>query len=162
MKIRTIEKRDDKRVAFIIRTCLTEYGGDHRPDTAWADPYLERFSEVYVLENNRYWVAEDADGTVVAGVGIGPIDGEPEICELQKMYCLAPWRGCGIAGELLQTALAFAQGKYRACYLENMENMSRACRFYEKNGFVLTEQTIGHTGHTGCGCHYIKDLNEGI
>lgn len=155
MKYRLIDKRDDARVAFIIRECLTEYGGDHRPDTAWADPYLDRFSEVYVLDNNRYWVAETEDGTVVAGIGVGPICGAPGIGELQKMYCLEPFRGRGVAEALLQLALNFAKAHYDALYLETMDNMLRAQRFYEKNGFVKTEETIGNTGHTGCGCHYI-------
>ena len=57
MLIRPIEKRDNLIIASIIRECLIEYGGDHREDTAWADPYLERFSEVYTLPNNAYWVA---------------------------------------------------------------------------------------------------------
>lgn len=155
MKIRPIEKKDDLRVAYIIRECLTEYGGDHRSDTAWGDPFLERFSEVYVLENNAYWVAENDEGTVIAGVGIGPVDGEEKVCELQKMYCLKEYRGTGIARELLKCALEFAKGKYDSCYLETMDNMDRAKRFYEKNGFVWTDETLGNTGHSGCQSHYI-------
>lgn len=159
MTIRTILPRDDLQVAAIVRECLTEYGGDHRPDTAWADPELEHFSRVYVRRDNHYWVAENADGTVIAGVGIGPIPGEAGICELQKMYCLAPWRGTGIAQALLDTALEFAALHYDRCYLETMDNMTRARAFYEKNGFCRTNETIGHTGHTGCGCHYILSLH---
>lgn len=156
MKIRKIERKDDAKVASIIRTCLIEYGGDHRNDTAWADPYLDRFSEVYVLENNAYWVAENGEGEVIAGVGIGPMDGVDGVCELQKMYCLSPYRGQGIAKALLDTALAFAKNYYDRCYLETMDNMDRAKRFYEKNGFVHTKETIGHTGHGGCNYHNIE------
>lgn len=158
MKIRKIEKKDDLQVASIIRECLTEYGGDHRPDTAWADPYLEHFSEVYTLPNNAYWVCENDNGTVIAGVGIGPIDGENDVCELQKMYCLKDYRGSGCAAELLSIALDFAKLHYKSCYLETLENMLRAQNFYEKHGFQLTERTIGSTGHTGCPVHYIIDL----
>lgn len=159
MIIRKIEKKDDAAVASIIRSCLTEYGGDHRSDTAWGDPYLDRFSTVYVREDNAYWVAENEAGEVVAGVGIGPIEGVPGICELQKMYCLPPYRGTGIAGELLNTALAFAKPLYSECYLETMDNMERAQHFYEKHGFKKTEETIGQTGHGGCSCHYIMQLS---
>ncbi|MBQ0001253.1 MAG: GNAT family N-acetyltransferase [Clostridiales bacterium] len=158
MKIRRIEKKDNLRVAEIIRECLTEYGGDHRTDTAWGDPYLERFSEVYVLENNAYWVAENEDGLVVAGVGIGPMDGVEGICELQKMYCIKDYRGTGIAGELLDIALEFAKKYYSRCYLETMDNMYRAQKFYEKKGFYRTSETIGSTGHDGCQSHYIIDF----
>ena len=154
MKIRLIEPKDNLTVANIIRTCLTEYGGDHRSDTAWGDPGLEHFSDVYAPEGMAYWVAESDDGTVIAGVGIGPI-GTDNDCELQKMYCLPDFRGTGIAGELLETALAFARKYYNRCYLETMENMLRAMKFYEKHGFSRTEETLGATGHNGCPVHYI-------
>lgn len=153
MKIRRIEEKDDLAIATIIRNCLIEYGGDHRTDTAWGDPNLEHFSKFYVLDDNAYWVAENDEGKVVAGVGIGPI--YEDICELQKMYCVSEYRGTGIATELLKTALDFAKEHYKACYLETMENMDRAKHFYEKNGFVYTEETVGNTGHNGCGVHYI-------
>ena len=74
-------------MAEIIRDCLTEYGCAGRMDTAWGDPYLDHLSEVYVLENNAYFVAENDEGQIVAGVGIGALDDEKGICELQKMYC---------------------------------------------------------------------------
>lgn len=154
--IRRIEQKDDARVAEIIRFCLIEYGGDHRPDTAWADPYLDRFSTVYVREDNAYWVAENDAGVVIAGVGVGPLNGAEGVCELQKMYCLPEYRGQGVAQRLLDEAFSFATNIYEACYLETMDNMDRAKAFYEKNGFVHTEETIGATGHGGCNYHYIK------
>ena len=158
MLIRRIEKKDNLVIAEIIRECLTEYGGDHRSDTAWGDPYLERFSEVYVNDNNAYWVAENENGQVIAGVGIGPIDGVDDVCELQKMYCRKQYRGTGIAQKLLDTAFEFAKGQYSRCYLETLDNMNRAKHFYEKNGFYNTKETIGNTGHDGCQSHYIKEL----
>ena len=158
MTIRKIEAKDNLRVAEIIRECLIEYGCEGKMDTAWGDPYLERFSEVYVLENNSYWVAENDQGLVVAGVGIGPLCDESSTCELQKMYCVQEYRGCGIAQELLDTALEFAKQHYKRCYLETRHNMDRAKRFYERNGFVYIDETIGCTGHGGCDYHYIKDL----
>ena len=158
MLIRPIEKKDDLVVESIIRQCLTEYGADHRDDTAWADPYLNRFSEFYTGVKDCYWVAE-VDGTVVAGTGIGPLTGAPGICELQKMYCLPEFRGKGIAQALMETALEFAGKYYESCYLETMDNMDRAKAFYEKNGFTYTPETIGATGHGGCNYHYIKKLH---
>lgn len=158
MIIRPIEKKDNLIIANIIRECLIEYGGDHRQDTAWGDPFLERFSEIYVLDNNAYWVAENDAGEVVAGVGIGPIEGVEGICELQKMYCLKEWRGNGIAGKLLNTALDFARLYYDKCYLETLDNMDRAKAFYVKNGFVNTTETIGSIGHDACQSHYIINL----
>lgn len=158
MLIRRISEKDNAQVAYIIRSCLTEFGAAGNPHTAWGDPFLDRFSEVYVRENNAYWVAENDSGTVVAGVGIGPMEGSDGICELQKMYCLKEYRGCGISQNLLDIALEFAKLHYKSCYLETLGNMTRAQRFYEKNGFVKTDATIGNTGHDACDFHYIKEL----
>ncbi len=127
-------------------------------DTAWGDPYLDHFSQVYVRTDNAYWVAENEDGIIVAGVGVGPLPGAAGVCELQKMYCLSDYRGTGIAQKLLETALEFAGRHYNQCYLETRHNMDRAKKFYEKNGFSYTAETIGSTGHGGCDYHYIKDL----
>ena len=68
--IREIEKRDDKAVEGVIRACLIEFGANHE-GTAWADPDLCRFSEIYNTDGNRYWVAQDENGKIVGGVGIG-------------------------------------------------------------------------------------------
>ncbi|MBR2801931.1 MAG: GNAT family N-acetyltransferase [Erysipelotrichaceae bacterium] len=149
--IREIRKEDDPAVEKIIRDCLIEYGADHE-GTAWADPDLCRFSEIYGREDRRYWVAE-VDGTVVAGVGIGPLEGE--ICELQKMYCRKEYRSQGISGRLLNTALQFARLHYAGCYLETLPNMTEAQRFYEAHGFRRTEKICGNTGHTACDVRYL-------
>ena len=88
--IREIEEKDNKAVEKVIRACLIEYGGNHE-GTAWADPDLGRFSEIYNSEGNKYWVIEDENGKIVGGTGIGNLGNG--ICELQKMYCLPEARG---------------------------------------------------------------------
>ncbi|MBO4297980.1 MAG: GNAT family N-acetyltransferase [Clostridia bacterium] len=155
--IRQIEPRDDAAVESIIRTCLLEFGGD-RPGTAWYDPGLGHFSQVYAVEGRRYWVAEDEAGRVAGGVGIGELPGVPGVCELQKMYCLKEARGTGAAKLLLDAAFSFARGRYRQCYLETFGNMTAAHRFYEKNGFRRIDAPLGSTGHFGCDVMYLKDL----
>ena len=45
-RIRELKPEDNRRIEYIIRTCLVEFGADHA-GTAWADPDLGRFSEVY-------------------------------------------------------------------------------------------------------------------
>lgn len=158
IRIRRSEQRDDLRIAQIVRDCLTEYGYAGRMDSAWGDPFLEHFSEVYIHDDDAYWVAENEDGLVVAGVGIGPMEGVEDVCELQKMYCIKEYRGTGIAQRLLDIALRFAKEHYSSCYLETFENMERARRFYERNGFRHTTETIGCTGHSGCDCHYVLEF----
>ena len=152
--VREIEEKDNKIIESIIRSCLTEFGAAH-DGTAWADPYLGRFSEVYVSEGNKYWVAE-AGNKIVGGVGIGRLT--DTICELQKMYCLPDARGSGIAHQLMDTALEYAKQYYRQCYLETLENMTAAQKLYEKYGFVRVFDPPVKTEHFSCNVRYIKDL----
>lgn len=154
-KIRPIEAKDNKEVETIIRNCLIEYGGNHE-GTAWADPDLCRFSEIYNTPGNCYWVAEGEDGILLGGTGIGELEGD--ICELQKMYCRPEGRGTGAAQALLNTALNYAKDYYKQCYLETLDNMIPAQKFYEKNGFRRIYETIGNTSHYCCEVKYIIDL----
>jgi len=70
--IREIRPEDNGAVEKVIRDCLIEYGANHE-GTAWADPNLGRFSEIYNTEGNKYWVAVDNLSKIVAG-GIGNAD----------------------------------------------------------------------------------------
>lgn len=154
--IREIREVDNKAVEHVIRTCLIEFGANH-DGTAWADPDLGRFSEVYQTKENKYWVVVSEDDRIVGGVGIGKMMNAPGVCELQKMYCLPEVRGTGIATELIQTALAYAGQYYTSCYLETMDNMLAAQRFYEKHGFHRIYEPVGNTGHYSCDVLYRKD-----
>lgn len=156
-RIREIEKEDDREIENVIRSCLIEFGANHE-GTAWADPDLCRFSEIYNIEGNKYWVAENEVGRIVGGVGIGRLNGVNGICELQKMYCLPEARGSGVAHELIAEALSYANKYYQKCYLETLENMKAAQRFYEKYGFQRVEEPIVKTEHFACDIRYIKEL----
>lgn len=158
--IQRILPSDNGKIESIIRACLIEYGGDHE-GTAWADPDLGRFSEVYAKDGRCYFVAVDENGNVVGGAGIGEIPRFPRVCELQKMYCLPEARGTGCAQMLLDAALEFAVGLYEECYIETLPNMTRAGRFYEKNGFVRTDKILLGDEHFACDVRYIKKLTKG-
>ena len=155
--VREIEKRDDRAVESVIRSCLIEFGANHE-GTAWADPDLCRFSEIYNTEGNKYWVAEDSSGEIVGGVGIGCLDESRGICELQKMYCLPRVRGRGIAHTLMRLALDYAKKYYKYCYLETCDNMIAAQKFYEKYGFERVDKPIIETEHFACEVKYLKEL----
>ena len=153
--IRPIEKKDNAAVESVIRSCLIEFGANH-DGTAWADPDLCRFSEIYNTPGNRYWVAEDEAGKIVGGTGIGRLT--DTVCELQKMYCLPEARGTGLAQELMALALDYAKEFYSQCYLETLDNMVAAQRFYEKHGFVPTDTAPIQTAHFACEVKYIRTL----
>ena len=155
-QIRPIEYRDNGAVEGVIRACLIEFGANHA-GTAWADPDLGRFSEIYCTDGNRYWVAEDETGRIVGGVGIGALNAEG-LCELQKMYCLPEARGTGLARALIAIALEYARGYYTRCYLETLDNMTAAQKFYEKHGFVRADKPPIQTDHFACEVRYIREL----
>lgn len=159
MKYNIVEIKPEynKEIENVIRTCLIEYGANHE-GTAWADPNLGNFSEIYNDEYNKYWVALDEEGKVIAGVGIGKLDGADGVCELQKMYCLKSARGTGVAYKLMDIALDYAKKYYDKVYLETLENMTRAQRFYEKYGFKRTYEPVVKTEHFACDVRYIKDI----
>lgn len=153
--IREIQTKDNKQVENVIRTCLIEFGANHE-GTAWADPDLGRFSEIYNSEGNKYWVIENENGDIVGGTGIGRLT--DEICELQKMYCLPEIRGTGLSHKLMEIALNYAKQYYKKCYLETLENMIAAQKFYEKHGFIRVYEPVIITEHFACDVRYIRDL----
>lgn len=156
-KIREIEQRDNKAVENLIRTCLIEFGGN-REGLAWADPFLGQLSEVYTVEGSKYWVAEDENGDIIGGAGIGRLEGTEDVCELQKMYCLQHARGVGVSHDLMKQALEYASKYYKKCYLETLSNMIAANKFYVKYGFERLEKPYIETEHYACDVWYIRDL----
>ncbi len=155
--VRIIEPRDNAGVEAVIRACLIEFGANHA-GTAWTDPDLGRYSDVYSTPDSRYWVAVEEDGAVVAGAGIGPLNGAAGVCELQKMYCLPAYRGTGVAHRLMALALEFAAKHYDRCYLETLPNMVAAQRFYEKHGFRRVQAAPAATPHFACDVRYLREL----
>lgn len=153
--IREIQFKDNSTVELIIRNCLIEFNGN-REGTAWEDPDLGRFSEIYNTDISKYWVAETK--RVVGGVGIAPLTGAEGVCELQKMYCIPEVRSTGISHKLIEIALDHAKKYFVRCYLETFGNMIAAQKFYEKYGFTRIDKPLGNTGHYACDVLYIKDL----
>lgn len=156
MLIRLIEEKDNQEVEQLIRSCLIEFGAN-KPGCAWEDPDLGIFYQVYQPQNRQYLVVEK-DGHVVAGCGIGPLEGVIDVCELQKMYCYQEVRGTGIAQKLLDMSLTFAKQYYKKCYLETFSNMIAANKFYQKNGFQLLDKPLVDGPHYAIDRWYIKDI----
>ena len=153
--IREIEAKDNSAIEKIIRDCLIEFGGD-REGTAWCDPDLGRFSEIYNKPGHKYWVAEAEDGRIIGGAGIGALTSD--ICELQKMYCIQEARGTGVAHQLMRICLNFAGEHYQKCYLETFSNMIAANKFYQKYEFKKLDKPYIETEHFGCDVWYSRDV----
>ncbi|MGI9039185.1 MAG: GNAT family N-acetyltransferase [Gemmatimonadota bacterium] len=158
--IRPIRSDDDDRIAFVIRSVMTEYGAIGEGYSI-VDPEVDGMSAAYAGQGAAYFVATCGD-EVVGGAGVGPLAGGPaDICELKKMYVLPEGRGLGLGRQLMAACLAAARAAgYARCYLETLDRMQDARRLYERNGFTALDGPLGSTGHDGCNGWYLRDLRS--
>jgi len=155
--IRSIAAADNAAIAAIIRNVMPEFGADG-PGFAIHDAEVEDMHAAYARSGCAYFVVE-LDGTISGGGGIAPLDGEPDVCELRKMYFLPQLRGRGAGEALIRMCLHAARSLgYRKCYLETLTGMDTAQKLYAKHGFVALCAPLGKTGHFGCNRFYLLDL----
>ena len=157
-RFRPIRPEDNPRVAHIIRTVMTEFGAVG-PGYSIEDPEVDYMFETYNSDRAIFYVLEKS-GEVVGCGGLAPLKGgNPDTCELQKMYFLEAGRGLGAGKELIRMLfddarrLGFAQ-----MYLETIEEMEAANGLYVKMGFNPIEGPMGNTGHSSCGRFYLKQM----
>ena len=156
--IRPIEPRDDARMAEIIRTVMPEFGACGS-GFAISDPEVDWLSRAYDVPRAAYFVVE-VDGAVVGGGGVAQLEGgDPDTCELRKMYFLPEARGLGAGAAVMELCLDRArEAGFRRCYLETLTGMDAAMRLYERSGFRRIDTPMGATGHGGCDIWYLRDL----
>ena len=156
--IRPIEARDDAAVAAIIRRVMPEFGADG-PGFAIHDAEVAAMSTAYAAARHAWFVVE-LDGSVCGGGGIAPLqDGDPDTCELRKMYFLPVLRGRGAGRALIEHCMVHARALgFRRCYLETLTGMDAAQKLYLANGFRRIEHALGATGHHGCNRFYLREL----
>lgn len=158
LTFRPIEARDNAAIAEIIRTSFRENKIDHLEGVSLHDPELERLSEVYNQPGSGYWVAE-ANGRIVGGAGLAPLDGEKGTCEMQKLYFSSEIKGMGMGRRMIAFIIAQANAmRYQSCYLETLDELKDAVRLYEAFGFRHLSERLGNTGHNGCGICMLKTL----
>jgi len=148
-QIRTIQIQDNPSIAQVIREVSKEFGLAPESGFAVADPILDDLYQVYAQPNAQYWIIEDANGLVVGGGGLSPLQGDATVLEIQKMYFLPELRGLGFAKKILEKCFEFAQQQgFQSCYLETTQNLWQAIKLYEKLGFEHLSQPKGNTGHS--------------
>jgi putative acetyltransferase len=155
--IRPIDARDNASVAAIIRSVMPEFGADG-PGFAIHDAEVDDMHGAYSREGRAYFVVE-LGGRVCGGGGIAPLEGEPDVCELRKMYFLPELRGLGAGDALMRQCLHSAQALgYDRCYLETLTGMDAAQKLYARHDFKPLCGALGKTGHFGCNRFFIRDL----
>jgi putative acetyltransferase len=156
--IRPVAADDNDALARLLRDVMEEFGATGA-GTSLHDPELLDMASAYAGHGSAYFVIESAGG-LVGGGGLGPLaGGEPDVCELRKMYLRPAARGRGLGRAILARCLdAARQLGYKRLYLETRQTMRQARRLYEHNGFMPVGKPIGHTGHFGCDAWYVRDL----
>jgi putative acetyltransferase len=101
--------------------------------------------KVYRGVGSQYLVAKIPDGTIAAGVGVGPLAGLPpseQIGEIRELVVTPSYRGYGFGTQLLESALAEAvKLGYRRLYLETTPEMIHAQRLFQRHGFRPVRET---------------------
>ena len=158
MKIRTIDIKDNRELSLVIRSVLIEMGVP-KTGTAYEDEELDTMYEAYLGPRTIYYVVTDGK-KILGGGGIAPLkDGDPSVCELQKMYFSPKARGKGLGQKLIDTCIDFAKSNdFKLCYIETMPNMEAAQKLYKKLGFNYIDHPMGNTGHCSCPIWMTKSL----
>ena len=156
--LRPLTQADNEQVADVIRQVSAEHGLTADKGYGVSDPTLDDMYSVYDQQGAAYWVVE-YQGEIVGGGGFAPLAGEPNVCELQKMYFLPQTRGHGLAKRIVALSLQLAkQFGYQQCYLETTECLREAVGLYEKLGFEHLDAPLGQTGHDACEVVMLKTL----
>jgi len=159
MKLRRIEKSDNKKIADIIRTNLKAVGLDI-PGTAYYDESLDNLSEYYLgdPEKKFYYIATDDEGKIIGGVGIADIRLFDECAELQKLYLSDEAKGHGFSLLMMKAAEVKAlELGYKRIYLETHTTLKAAICLYEKLGYKSIEKPAGIV-HSAMNRFYLKEL----
>ncbi len=158
IRLRPITANDDPVVASIIREVMPSFGAGG-PGFAIGDAEVDHMSVAYAAPRSAYFVVE-LDGKVVGGAGVAPLaGGDPDTCELRKMYFLPSARGRGLGEQMLRLCLGTARAlHFKRCYLETLTGMDDAMKLYEKLGFKALCGPLGSTGHFSCDRHYLLEL----
>ena len=162
VKIRKAEPKDNPQIAKIIRTVMPEFGASGK-GFAIHDKEVDDMYSAYTQPRAAYFVCEE-DGKILGGGGVAPLEGgDPNVCELKKMYFLPAGRGKGLGQQVLIHCLREARHiGFKQCYLETFNTMTDAMRLYEKNGFKKISGPMGNTGHFACDTFYLIDLHHGL
>ncbi len=156
--LRTINAKDNSRLAEIIRQSLLEFNAA-KPGTVYYDPTTDNLSELFTKAGSRFYVLE-IEGKLLGGAGIYPTENLPAgTCELVKFYIDSTARGRGY-GKLLMHACETAARElgYSTIYLESMPELNIALPLYEKMGYQYISGPLGNSGHTGCTVFMTKQL----
>lgn len=150
--IRSYQPSDSSACKILLADAHNEYGNPVEFLTQAFETDMANIEKSYLeISDAHWWVAVSTDDNRLVGqVGIQPlrlgnpssyerasVDERDQICELRRMAIRPDDQKRGIGFLLLSTLLDFArQHNYRYVHLSTLRSMRKACRFYEKYGFL--------------------------
>lgn len=160
INIRKIQKKDNKELATIIRSCFLDFNVK-TAGTVYEDPTTDDLFTLFQQNNSALFVASEND-KLLGCCGIFPTEGLPDYCaELVKFYLDKNARGKGIGKKLMEASIYFAKEiGFKSIYIESLPEFSTAVSIYEKQGFNYLEKPLGNSGHSGCNLWMLKDISN--
>ncbi len=157
--IRPIRKADNPEVAKIIRIVMTSFGAIGEGFSI-EDSEVDQMYEAYQGNQSAMYVVVGNEEKILGCGGFAPLTGgNPDTCELRKMYFLQEARGKGLGRKMLEMSLVAAKEVgFKKCYLETLLHMKAARKLYEKAGFLPLTCSLGNTGHGSCDSYYLMEL----
>ena len=158
-QIRPITATDDAAMGAIAQASLAANGLDI-PGTAYFDPELFHLSAFCgeKPEARGYYVAVNAQGTVIGGAGFAEFPVMEKTAELQKLYLADGAKGHGLGTRLVHFVEdAASDHGYTQLYLETHSNLQPAIHLYEKLGYRRIEKPPC-VGHATMDHFYLKRL----
>jgi putative acetyltransferase len=138
--VRPVRAADVTQVVALVQETLAEFGLTFGEGAATDTPLLA-LPASYEGAGGAFWVAVGEGGEIVGTCGAMPV--APGVFELRKMYLRPAARGTGLASRLLEECVAWARANGgKRLVLDTTEAMTRAIRFYERNGFVRDDAEV--------------------
>lgn len=159
-RIRGARGEDSLHAAAVVKAVFDEYGFTWDAEDYAADLYdLEAH---YLSAGHPFWVAEDADGRIVATCALDlferlpgefgqTVEVEDRIragaadCSLERLYVLPSVRRSGLGSALLDEAIAAGRSAGREVMeIWSDKKLTLAHRLYERYGAVRIGERICH------------------
>ena len=153
-----LRRAEDADAAAIIRRVMSEYGAVGCGYSI-EDDEVDGMYRAYRRAGAAFFAARE-NGRILGIGGIAPLaGGDPDVCELRKMYFLPEARGLGLGRAMLERCIQAARELgYSRMYLETLQHMHEARRLYESFGFTRLDAPMGETGHYRCNGWYLRSL----
>jgi putative acetyltransferase len=142
LEIRPIRISDDTAMATIIRTVMPEFRASG-PGYSINDAEVDMMTASYARPGATYFVVSDGV-RVLGGGGVAPLErGEPDTCELRKMYFLPELRGRGAGKALLERCLTIARARLPSLLPRNTGAHDRGARALSELWFPAPRRPAG-------------------